>query len=551
VSNAEKTFDRQLSSLALAGPFFILIVLFIILIKTSLNYTYLPFAALIGIPLCYKWNMRGLAGALSFLILLSLYKYPDITSKERLLYLGLTISLAITLYTIALVFQEIEAFLNRSRQEIDKLNNHIQSHETDLKTNQEEWSTQHHTLESQKTALEERLTEREAHLQLHEKTIAVIRNDLVEMSKKQEVLTTELFVKRNEVRDLHVNLEEARQEIEQLLFTQDSDTNLLEIHNLAEKLALKEKSISDLHLQLQESSEKISSTTKQLEACFQELTVEQEINFDNKTLSEQALKEHMLQQSLLQETQDFFATQTREKELLETTLQKLQQESELLREQDAQHLNLIKTHETLIDFLKNTLKEQEHRFQHEKENFHKTHSQSIEREQAMLQQVRELNAQWTLAQHQLEEWQRKVSDHDALNESFSHSQDKLFVLTEEKESLLQQLKELSTGQTTSLANWEEAHFEWRRNEGLYLQLRNQFIEKSTTLDETRRELFNTQEEVLRLQLEQKEAFLYNRSPIDQEIERHLIRMEQEYVAISQEYRQEVDALHQLIETLLK
>lgn len=485
MSSAEKTIERQISTLALIGPFVILVALFIILIKTSFNYTYLPFAALIGIPLCYKWNMRGLAVSLSFLVLFFFYKYSDILPGDRLLHLGLATSLALTLFIIALSFKEIEGLWNVNRQQIKELQAIIQQRESQLKGSQEERTNEYHTLESQNLFLEQAGKEREIHLQLHEKTIAIMRKELAEAAKKQESLTEELFVRRNEVRRMHLNLQETQNEIQRLLTAQDSDANTKEILCLTEKLSLREKTISDLHVQLHDSSEKINSVTKRLEACSRELVAEQEINLDNKTLSEQVLKDQMLQQTVMQELQDYLETETREKELLEATLLKLQQERELLREQNEHHLNLIKSHEALVDFLKNTLKEQEHRFQHEKEKSDKAHAQFVEREQAIL-----------------------------------------------------------------TANWTEAHQASRRNEGLYLQLRQQFLEKSIALDETRHELFHTHEQLLSLQLEQKEAFL-NRSPIDKAMERHLIRMEREYAVINQEYAQEVDALHQLIETLLR
>lgn len=550
MNRAENTIERQISLLALAGPCVILAALFIIFIKTSFHYLYLPFTALIGIPLCGKWKMRGLAISLSFLALFVLYHYSEFSFTERLMHVGLAISLSLALLVVALSFEEIEMLMGLKREELQSVHQALLQQENHLKSCQEEWTNEHHILASKRLALEQTDKERESLLQLHQKTIEIMRSELASASQKQEHFTEELLLKRNEMNTMQAGLTEAHDQIAMLLLAQDADENKNQIYQLSEKLELREKVIVDLHAQLQESSEEISRTVKELEICSRELAHEKEVSLMNQTLSEQTLKKHMIQQTMVHEMQDSLDTLGREKELLEATLSKLQQENELLHEQDGHHLKLIKTHENLIDFLKTTLKEQEQRLQHEKERSAIAYAQVVEKEQHLLQQMSEINAQWTLAQHQLEEWQRKVSDSNEFKEALEIAHCKISILAEEKETLQRQLQQLATDQMTLTANLTEATQAWCKHEGMYRQLHNQFQEKSATLDATRSQLFHAEEKLLCVQLEHNEACIYQRSAEDKAMERHIIRMEKEYAALYRNYQKEVDALHAIVEKLM-
>lgn len=86
----------------------------------------------------------------------------------------------------------------------------------------------------------------------------------------------------------------------------------------------------------------------------------------------------------------------------------------------------------------------------------------------------------------------------------------------------------------------------RRSEAMYKQLRQQFNEKSDLLDKTRKELFLTEEECSRQQIMRHEECIYKRSREIREFERHIIRMEQEYTHLKEDYEREIDTLHEII-----
>lgn len=98
---------------------------------------------------------------------------------------------------------------------------------------------------------------------------------------------------------------------------------------------------------------------------------------------------------------------------------------------------------------------------------------------------------------------------------------------------------------------EDSPGELRRLEGFYRQLRLQFEEKTQILEETRRQLFQTQERLNAIQLDFSERELISPQISLQEHSDHLARAESEFnkeLAVSQ---QEIHKLYDLIESIMK
>jgi hypothetical protein len=85
----------------------------------------------------------------------------------------------------------------------------------------------------------------------------------------------------------------------------------------------------------------------------------------------------------------------------------------------------------------------------------------------------------------------------------------------------------------------------RRAEGLYSQLKNQFEEKSLTLDETRRQLFYAEEKLLQLEKELKEREEFNPDPQVERLMGHINQMQHQI----EQSEQEVTQLNEIISAL--
>jgi len=88
-------------------------------------------------------------------------------------------------------------------------------------------------------------------------------------------------------------------------------------------------------------------------------------------------------------------------------------------------------------------------------------------------------------------------------------------------------------------------------EAKYLQLRQQFEEKQQLLDETRKELFRSNEQILQMQREREESQMFELSEVEEALERHLLRMEQEKEEHDAEHQQEIDTLQEMLAAFIK
>lgn len=91
--------------------------------------------------------------------------------------------------------------------------------------------------------------------------------------------------------------------------------------------------------------------------------------------------------------------------------------------------------------------------------------------------------------------------------------------------------------------------EFRRMEGLYNQLREQFAQKSALLDTTRQELFHAQEKLLKSQKEMDEYKLLHEREADAQISK-ILRSAENELRNSEQQQIEIEQLQDLISTLL-
>jgi hypothetical protein len=90
----------------------------------------------------------------------------------------------------------------------------------------------------------------------------------------------------------------------------------------------------------------------------------------------------------------------------------------------------------------------------------------------------------------------------------------------------------------------------RKLEGLYLQLREQFYEKSVMLDRTRQELFLTQEQRLSLEKALEEERVFDLSENEKLLQVNLESLTTEYEKIISDYQQELEEMSDLVKELL-
>ena len=103
----EKQVESKVQLWSLVGPCCIIFSILFLYIRPDANDLYLPYASLIGIPLCWKWKIRGLAVSLGILAALMVYHWSSIEPDALLGEIGICTTFALGFLITALSFDEV------------------------------------------------------------------------------------------------------------------------------------------------------------------------------------------------------------------------------------------------------------------------------------------------------------------------------------------------------------------------------------------------------------------------------------------------------------
>lgn len=160
-------------------------------------------------------------------------------------------------------------------------------------------------------------------------------------------------------------------------------------------------------------------------------------------------------------------------------------------------------------------------------------------------QLMQLQQQSQFDKKHLEEFEVFKQQHNILLNTVQEQKIKLEEILQEKEALALEWQQMKDQPQPSGAVDRER----RRFEGLYNQLQNQFAQKSATLDETRKELFQTQEKLAKTQREMDDLKLTHERDIEAQMAKMLKSAECELQQCERQ-QQEIDQLQEVITALL-
>lgn len=443
----EKKLERQVEIWTLLGPFIMIMTLTVILIKPTHHQLYIPLAALIGIPICWKWKLPGFVVSLGILSALmtyqSLYTSHDFILWDFLLGIAVALTFAVT----ALSFKEVEAVLRNIQSESSaRLQSFIMAGEKikALETkNESELAIQL----SRINVLQDNLTEKARQLQSYEQIVNVAREELLHTIRQNEAFQQEVFNTRHELALLEQKLEELNAQPTAIADVTNFESEIQALHDRIGKLASEKEYAENALGHMQKELESLKALDAEKDLKLKSYTDAIQKTKESAALSEQELVLYR------QKTEDLLAAYTSKEKAL------------------TEQLNLAKAD-----------KEQT--------------------EQAI----------------QALQFERDSLQHKLANTPEEPPQEDMHAL--------------------------------RRMEGMYNQLREQFEEKCQTLDETRRELFLVQEELLRLQRDSDEQQKFGVSETDLAFGKLLKSVEKEFSEVKQEYGQETEALYGLVQHLM-
>lgn len=489
------------------GPIFLLSSV-IIAAKAAFSIDLLVTAS-IGFFLSYRLQVRGMCYALIILGFTSIAKHLMIDS-DHLWHLGIQCSLALAFFITALTSEQEANW-------IESLESQIETGKASFQNLEEELSKVHAETSEQQIAYQERIGALQKELEdlqsehssililnevLRKKTAAVQEEQEASIRKflaiesKFEALQGRYELNEKELARIQDNdgmaslnkqlmqeLEDSRFDQEQTHLTNETLNRLLTKESLKAKEA--ESEIDSLKIQLRASHEKVRTLEEPLQEELSKLTRE------NETLSKEF------------ERTSFRANEFAEKQL---KLEDLQTERNFLKERLDQALHEI-----------DLLRKQDPKKYVELE---KEYRDVLEREQIAKGHVSELASRISDLEKELESTITREKN------AQSHVQE-LGNQLERREKENPEAREM-------LKNAEDKIAHLSQIEPLYRQLKKQFEEKNKVLEETRKNLFETDTELQKFKMDQKALEI---SPLAKDLEKEFETLSKKIFLLEEENQQ--------------
>lgn len=472
MDSLEEKVENQVHFWSLLGPFLMLFSIGVLLFKASIHW-YFPLSLLVGIPLCVKWKMKGMVGALACLFFLSCFAYSSIDWEERYWHVGMALAMAFSFIVLTLSLEEVQGLLQKLQTESQsRLDNFLRLDEK-WQFAEKEWVAEKGEGAAQVAALNQQIEKLGEEKQTFYKLAQLAKDELLQMRSQYDLLRQELIYKKQEVANLYERLDETDRTLQGFV---DSNAEK-QIEDLTHQLAC---------LQAEQQEAKAFSSLKQEECGRLQ---------EEKAHLEKALERY-------------------EKERDELS-RKYRQEC-LFLEQEIQSKQ--EGYQSILGAFKGTQKELEAKAE-----------------------------KFNLLQKECEHIQRQLNEQQLL---VCKREEQLHQLEKLRLTLEQNLEGCQAELVAMKEKLPYAPGNTRGMEAMYIQLRQQFEEKSDLLDATRRELFKAQEEILKWQKENEEEHRFAFSECEQEWQAHLLAWGQKYACMEEEVQKEMDQLSELVRFLL-
>lgn len=524
-----KKVESQVQFWSLLGPFILLLSIAVLLFKVS-EHWYLPLSALIGIPLCVKWKMKGMAAALSALFILSFVAYQDLDLDERYWHVGMALTIAFSFIILTLSLEEVQSLIGKLQLESQsRLDNFLRLDEQ-WKAAEHAWLSEKEIFISQTQSNLQELSKAQEDRQTFYKLAQLSKDELMQIREQHDSLLQELFYKKQQMVQLQERMDETDLTVQEFV---NSDPEKM-IRKLTEALSCAEQ-----------EREAFKAKMFVLQSEYEALKQEEE-------RARNEFKESLDREKLLWESQKKCL---QDKQSLQSALHELEGQCARLEEE-----------KNALQVVHSTFKTQTEKEVFDREQFYEQEMELLTNRcrcaQDELSESRALadanQKAFSQAQEKVEQLMNELSAKRMIESDGTEKQRALEQMNEQLEQALQAAQgELGAAQKLleSANRYQEklpyADGNTRRIESMYVQLKEQFQEKSAVLDDVRRELFLAQEELLKKEREQEEESFWDLSESEQAYQRDLLTLGKQFDQMKQLYQMEVDDLTRLVGALLR
>lgn len=567
VKSLEQKVENQVQFWSLLGPFLLLITIAVLLFKLSAHW-YFPVSAMIGIPLCLKWKLKGLAAALSCLFALSLISYQNLELDQRYWHVGMAIAMAFSFIILTLSLEEVESLVGKMQRESQsRLDNFLLLDET-TKRAEEAWAEERSALTVQLATIAQELTQVQEDKQVFYKLAQLAKDELLQMRTQQELLQHDLLYKKQQISQLNEKLEDTEITLQEMI-NSDSEQKIIQISDNLEH-SLQRQTI--LESQLERSQKQLENVIQEKEEFVSQLKVQQErLEEKSDAFARLHLEKERLLESLKQ-LQNQLQVLDKEKEQLQETFTALRLQYEKVLHSEINCKQSLQDQVNLADELESKLKQIEKELAFLKVTKLRLETQLSQSELDGQQKIEML--QVSLAQSnqdlasknealiktdvtikklliELENQRQEVKNLFSTNEQMNNFQEHLEKELENKKIEVIELQNHIAKLERSREEMPLVDSNTRGIECMYVQLKNQFQEKSSVLDQTRRELFMAQEKVMYLQKMQEELEVYSQTETESLLLSELKRLICEYDKMQSDYECEIEVMQELVSKLIQ
>jgi chromosome segregation ATPase len=528
VDTIGKKVENQVQFWSLLGPFFVLLSIAVLLFKVSPHW-YFPISALIGIPLCVKWKMKGMALALGCLFLLAGVSYQDLDFDDRYWYVGLSLAMAFSFIVLTLSLEEVDGLVGKLQLESQsRLDNFLLLDEK-WKIAEQGWLLEKEKSKAEIAALMQEVAKIQEDKQIFYKLAQLAKDELVQVRGQHDQLLQDLLYKKQQFAQLHERLEETEITLQGFV---NSDAER-QIQTLTERLTNleREREIFKAKIALVQEENQACQIEKEqlwrdLQACqeSEKLCLIEQQHFQQDKQDQQnivqalqnkcaLIEEHLLyqeQQAKQREEQYKLAQQQLQKQLEEEKhradmqLRQNQQQALLQGQQEIKALqeryhkvreDLARAHEDL-DMTNDALNHLR-----QKEEYYKTSMQRLQEQLEEQKKVEECFKQSQLGQNRLTE------EIKALQERYQAAQEELMQIRQDleaKNAALTQFQEKVEKLSNELCEQQslikQSAEQKQRLENLKLQLEQALQQTQEQLQQTKQKLDASQQQHYREQL---------------------------------------------------
>lgn len=529
--------ESQVQFWSLLGPFLVLLSIAVLLFKVSIHW-YFPVSALIGIPLCVKWKMKGMAIALCTLLVLSGIGYQNLELDDRYWHVGLALAMAFSFIVMTLSLEEVQGLVAKLQLESQsRLDNFVLLDEQ-LKAAEQEWTAERERTKAETSALTMEMARAQEEKQTFHKLAQLAKEELIQVRGQHEQLLQDLYYKKQQIAQLHERLEESELALQDFI---NSDGEK-KIGALTDQAAVLEREKEVLKAKVAVSQNEARALQNKLSFLEEEREANRQAKVSLQQQCEQMRQAETQQRQVVQQAQQKIhelKVKLIEEEQLHETLQLKEKElTEQVERLEKQAMQKEEQCKAALQDAKNQLQEQKTYFENQIHGLKRqTNTQGLQQQEAAAQEIKALQEQLQkirtdllAAQQSLEFQNQELVQLQHQKEQTQETMHQMHsALREQKERFEEQLHEmqLQAGQR-KLPEHQAAEQEALRLHNQNRQLLEELREVKGSLDSKSNGLFVAQQEADHLKAKEAEREKRVSEAVRQlqELEHHKTQLEE-------------------------